>query len=426
MKILVYLLPLSFFLTGVSHCLPLGFAPEEILAIIILCSLLCRTLLTGKVLVIRNLPIILLFGISLLFIFLGLLNSSTFTLASLKPAFGRFAIRAVIVYIVLVTLTTYKNVTHFVNTHIALYILLVGTGVGILLLTNFDVNFFRNTIYAKETMLTNFARLTAMRNPNFYARSLVLVMPLVIVTSLHKKRPLLKFALNIAIISGFLLITLTKSRMGLIGLVIEGVYLLFVFRKKIFRRRLIAITILCLLVISFIFAPKILSRFSGKLQQLEHYGTTIRIALHKSGLTALSERPFFGFGPGNGKQVVNSQLPMERYKELRGWGERVYALHSNYLILLVESGIIGFCCFLVFLAALFGYIRIMKSRFDPDSYSYYITTATQTSLLGWLVMGFSAGTFGMNLAWLILTIPFLLSRIATKPKKFISRRNEII
>ena len=151
-------------------------------------------------------------------------------------------------------------------------------------------------------------------------------------------------------------------------------------------------------------------RFAAKIDQYAAEGTTIRLAISAAALAAAREAPILGAGSGQAKEVVNRQPSLQDYYESHAATGKQYSVHSNYLMLLLDVGLAGFLTFLLFAASWLRDVTRQRqlARRQSRWLDRMICGACLSSFISWLVMGLSAGSFGMNYIWLTVAIPMAI------------------
>jgi len=198
----------------------------------------------------------------------------------------------------------------------------------------------------------------------------------------------------------FILLIFTYSRAALIF------FILFVFFVYIrFYRKKIFIIISVALVIILLFGIFTFPLYKERLQILTKmdeaiYGIFVlnenivpssfswRLINYKGLLDAYVEKPLFGYGLGSA------------YK-LSPWGDNIYA-HSDYIKMLVETGIIGFSGFL-FVLGILWYFLFKKSklsfRFEHKLFSYLVLCFFTVYIFASFFTNYFMDTFFQYLFW---------------------------
>ena len=174
---------------------------------------------------------------------------------------------------------------------------------------------------------TYFRAISVFPDPHMLALFLGLVLPLALALFFeHKKKRWLFCA---AII--FLADILTFSRGGYVGLLGGLMFLLFVFRRKLFMRYKIWSFLGLAFLIIVLIAPGPISRRFFSSFNLEEGSNSGRLAMWREAEKNIAEHPLFGVGIGNFPLAVD---PLVTYRE------PIYA-HNTYLDVGVEAGILA-------------------------------------------------------------------------------------
>jgi O-antigen ligase len=156
---------------------------------------------------------------------------------------------------------------------------------------------------------------------------------------LHRK---VEHAVNIFIFAGALVCLLYTYTRGVWLSLLLSLGCIAVFEKR-FRRWLIILTLICIPL----FSDNILNRFDDLINPPK-YGTNSlvsRFEIYKALLfKAFPEQPFLGFGLGVSQEALRQYLG---YKNIP---------HNDYIRVLVETGILGFIVYVVFLGKIFFYL----------------------------------------------------------------------
>ncbi|MFA7744097.1 O-antigen ligase family protein [Salinicoccus roseus] len=185
------------------------------------------------------------------------------------------------------------------------------------------------------------------------------------------------------------LIFLTGSRTALILTIILALATIWYIVHFKVRYR---ITILVFLTVATVFVYTLIPQ-----AQLERLGTISnefasrdlngRIAIWKSGISALKENPIFGVGVGSFQEVnaMYSQSEIEM------------SSHNSYLTILVENGIFGSLIFFAFLFSLAIYA--WKTQIDKK-----LRWLSLTLIILWLILSFASHAEAQKYTWVIFGI----------------------
>lgn len=237
--------------------------------------------------------------------------------------------------------------------------------------------------------ITHGARSEGFVEPNQYAAYLALFSPVLFSGALFadtKKRQILFiFFIFLAFVS----LLITGSRGGAISFVSATCVYLFIFsRSGLIRLGVLTLTLAVVVPIigvsAFILAPKnvrnlVTERFNPtKAKSADQY-TSGRLTLWSEGIKLFYERPIFGHGQA-------TFIPLMK-KNFRIWGNS----HNDYLLYLVQYGVIGFVLFVMVLLSLFRE-------------SMHIANSTSNEELKILSLSYFAGLSGYAVAMLGVNI----------------------
>ncbi|HEY9615350.1 MAG TPA: IctB family putative bicarbonate transporter [Microcoleaceae cyanobacterium] len=186
-------------------------------------------------------------------------------------------------------------------------------------------------------------------------------------------------------------LVLTFSRGGWIGIVVSlfamGILLMHwwsIYLPTFWRRWAMpivlgsaaAVLVLAVLVVDPL-RDRVLSMFAGRGDSSNNY----RINVWGSVIEMIKDRPVIGIGPGN--SVFNKIYPLYQRPKFSA-----LSAYSIYLEVLVETGIIGFTCFLWLLLVTFntGWTQLQRLRSQADPQGFWLMAAI-ASLLGMMGHG---------------------------------------
>jgi O-antigen ligase len=238
-------------------------------------------------------------------------------------------------------------------------------------------------------------RSAGFAEPNQYATFLVLFIPLLamqLIKGEGVKRKAFAFSICILALVG---IIATGSRGGILSLFFS----ILVYLALMYRHRVLAFPVLVFVIcgmvilggVSIIVAPsKVGTAAVQKLdptqaKDLMNY-TSGRTTLWRQGLQLFFERPLLGHGHDTFVPLSKSRFPM--------WGNS----HNEYLLYLVNYGIIGFLIFLIIFYKIYRYTsQQLAGTSDP---------AKQQLLISYLagLAGFVSCMFGVNV--MVINYPF--------------------
>lgn len=238
-------------------------------------------------------------------------------------------------------------------------------------------------------------------DPNYYAVTVVLSMPLMVVWLMAKGSKWRKwFCIGCLIVSlvGFIFVA---SRGGFIGL---SVGLLFLIWNT--RRRLRNLALVSLLMIAVIFAPGE-SAFSRLLRPTEsdQESSQFRLELWKAAENTFLEHPLFGVGMGHYHPTIVREgavidLPF-------------HVAHNTYVGLLADLGLAGIIPFLGALFSAFANLRrtARRSKASGQLLLHQVAMGLQAGLLGYIVCAFFLSTQWQQVMWLVVFLSMCLPRI---------------
>lgn len=230
-----------------------------------------------------------------------------------------------------------------------------------------------------------------MQSPNVQAYPYLLVIPLLaalLFSSLHR---LIKFALFGALVISFLGLAITFSRSGYIGVVVGLIWLgILLPAKKSWRIVVVAAVLLCL---TFLLVPPtvLVERFLMIPEQLG--GQSDRSIHYEAALESTIENPILG----GGSSAFGSAL-------IRREGGEPDIPHSNLLIILVDSGIVGLAAMLWFLIR---YVRFLRRALSSMTWSRmkYCLVGIGAGLVAFMAQGLFVPNMGWSILWATAALP---------------------
>lgn len=240
-----------------------------------------------------------------------------------------------------------------------------------------------------------------LRNPNSFGNFLALVIPfglsLLLYGGLKKgKRFILAFSLSLMIVN----LGLTYSRSAWVG-VFVGIISLFILKPKLS---------LSLIICGMISAAFILSPIQKRVfKDISDPGAQYRITKAKIAYNNFKEHPILGNGLGSFHYGA-------QYSEI--WAYRAHStLENNYLLMLVEGGIIAFLAFIYLIVAL-GKKAMALLKWVKDPFLYSVLLGSIMSIISTLAAGMFEDTlFFPKNNWLIgifMGIVIVVERIYEK------------
>ncbi|MCD4781952.1 MAG: O-antigen ligase family protein [Candidatus Omnitrophica bacterium] len=197
---------------------------------------------------------------------------------------------------------------------------------------------------------------------NFFAQSIVAVLPLAVIFFEEKVNIVVKlfFAAVIAAFCGG--VVLTYSRGGLLALLLA---LFFIFLQSKKKARLITIGLIILVA----FLPRIGQKYRNRMHSISDYeedpSAMTRIATWKAGINMAMEHPVVGVGAGNFGNYYYIYAP----DELKQYADFEMNIHNVFLQLLSETGFTGLGLFLLVIWNCFianAYVRHRNFRLPAD------------------------------------------------------------
>jgi hypothetical protein len=258
--------------------------------------------------------------------------------------------------------------------------------------------FFMRDFIHNEGVLNS----TIFRNPNFFARNLFLLFPLLIFLFKKNRTQVYGFLL----ITNYLLLMTTLSRAMIIA---STIFLIFAFYKEI-KKYILYFLILLLPLLIFSFPERVIDRMlsiGSTIETLNLSGTdyagwvdlesSIRARTWNASLNIVYDNPYFGVG------FDNVDYYQELYGAVKFIGYRDYitiAVHGGLLKILVIGGGLSLLFFLLFYSKLI--LIFLRSSFD-----FVRLFATFMVLL--LVVNLVADNFSLSSTWVVIAILLFLS-----------------
>ena len=208
----------------------------------------------------------------------------------------------------------------------------------------------------------------------------------------------------LALVSVNLALLATLTRGAWIGLLVPATILLAL--KS--RRWLAAILVAAVLIV--LLAPAPVRKRLESIVDIGDESTRDRIRIIAAGTRMLGDRPFLGHGPGT------VPLLYERYRSVESFRSNVNHLHSSFLQIAVEQGLIGLAAYLwLLLAALHRCWTGFRREVSSQACSLYLGIGLAT--VGFVVAGLFENNWGdaevHRLAVVLLAAPFCMA-LSTK------------
>ena len=213
---------------------------------------------------------------------------------------------------------------------------------GILQILNIDF-----VVWSESPFLDHRAT-SSLGQPNFLASYLLLVIPLALYLFIKSKKFLRKFIYSLVILAQILCLFFTASRGGLLALILVVLgFLFFIFIRtnlSIFKKIVIAFSLCIFLVLGGISLEHFLPGRISNAVNLQYGSSAVRVTFYKVAISAISQKPFFGYGLENGSEIY-----IKYYKP--DWG--VYGdigattdrAHNLFLDILLSGGILALIFF---------------------------------------------------------------------------------
>jgi O-antigen ligase len=257
-------------------------------------------------------------------------------------------------------------------------------------------------------------------NANLFAFvSLIGIICLTYLWRVHH-RLIIKVLILISAIYLFYQIVISGSRKGIIGvfIILWLQYVLFIFKnrkKEIFKRSVAGLVVLLIFIGSFSYFI-MTSDYSHRVRNIMHYikGEKLekkersiinRAYLIQIGINDFSKNPFIGTGLSSFDDTKIGIGILSR---------RIGAYsHSNFIEVLVSSGIIGFFLYYaIYLSCILGLLQQFKYELDPrlKPILYFASTAIPVLIF----YEFFAVTYSGNEYWIFLSCVFASNTILKK------------
>ncbi|MBU1783455.1 O-antigen ligase family protein, partial [Patescibacteria group bacterium] len=272
--------------------------------------------------------------------------------------------------------------------------------------------------------------------PNYLASYLLLVIPLTLYL-ICRNAPRRVFAIFfwcLILISQLLCLFFTYSRGGLIGLIVGLIITVLIVKQNIFKKInfkqiiiafllfiiFVSIGLVCYYKIDF-FRERVRSSFD-----FQSGSGAIRIKFWKASLSAIKEKPFFGYGLDNQGEVLVKyyQKDWAIYSRVNDYPDRA---HNLILDILLTSGIVGLIFYLSWLFVIFkiGIKNIKENK------SKFLTIALLASIICYfisLMFNFEIVTTAVYL-WLFFALIIIINNqaeIIDKPESLIIAKRGIL
>lgn len=228
-------------------------------------------------------------------------------------------------------------------------------------------------------------------HPNILAGFLVLCLTFVTEVFFHtrKKKPQDKWLYIAAATSGTAMLFCTLSRIAVLVWSLYAVVKAYKFleQKKDFLKNVYSLIPVVLMVAGFLYSP-LFTRFTQ--MSLRDESVAVRLLLQNSARQMIVDHLVFGVGPLNFISSLKHYLP-HLYFALR------QPVHNIFLLVLAETGIVGFFPFAIFLWMTIKKMFISKSLFMAlivemiilGMFDHYLITSQQGIFLSAFIFGLS-------------------------------------
>ena len=205
------------------------------------------------------------------------------------------------------------------------------------------------------------------------------------------RRDRIRWLWGAALVPAAAALALTLTRSAWVGLVVAGIFLIFLYRPKALILVPVAITLFLVL------SPQPMKRRALSIFSLHNYGNTLRIEYLQAGWRIIKKYPLHGTGP----DTVDMVFQNPEYGLSEAARQNVH-LHNNLVQIAAERGIPTLLAWLVFMAWAFVFqLAFLKNRASPV---FPHAAAGAASILAL----FTAGLFEYNFADSEIIVLFLV------------------
>lgn len=225
-------------------------------------------------------------------------------------------------------------------------------------------------------------------HPNVLAGYLVIGMTLIVSSIKYQVLSIKKILFLSSLLIGTIALFLTMSR---IAILLWIIVLMISFLNKLKKTTSREISSIFYLLFSiFIFSAILLSPLRLRFLEvdLKETSVTTRLTLMKSSILMFQDKPIFGVGLNN--FIVN--LPHYQKPNVNSIFEFLQPVHNIYLLILAETGLIGFGIFIWFIKKTIGHVKgplllILSLVLILGLFDHYWLTLQQGQLLFSLILG---------------------------------------
>jgi O-antigen ligase len=252
---------------------------------------------------------------------------------------------------------------------------------------------------------------SVLGNPNWFAGTIVPLIPISFFFSKTQKNIWVKIFIMLSILIYIISIAFSLSRSALLTTSIILIYIMF---YEIKQRKILIITPIIFLLMIVVVFPQIFDRiierfdliFSGK-----DVSVNIRLWVLDAGINMFLDHPILGVGIGNFERLSGQYVTLIENK----------VAHNMYLDIAAETGIFG----LIMFTSIFwnSILNIRKHFSRADTNFAYIARGIYWGLLGYLITGLFVSVHFYFFLWLILA--FTVSTAYIGEKHLDTKTNDI-
>lgn len=271
--------------------------------------------------------------------------------------------------------------------------------------------------------LTHLGPLTIYRsgvgwqNPNYFALYLTMIFPITYVCKVSKLFPEKKF-MRMSFILQLLGLISTYSRLGFISIGLTFLFLIWVRGKKTMALILVIVlaitSVITFTAMAFIYEHN--PYLAAIIFRIPNLGTVLKNPLLIAGwrrdawvanIRMLLDHPFIGIGPFMSTSMYEQYRPVD---QVYPWKSGL-AVHSEYLSLLSERGIIGTTLFLLFLLFLMSRANIYYQR-NKTTDSGKLMLGLWASIVNFIWFSFGGATIYSVQFWINVGLIFAVYNLA--------------
>lgn len=414
--------PLASFFSNLNVILPIAIAGDEILILLTGMAVVFHLINNTMKYTRTNVKLVRLTSDSVLFTYLLFMISYYLSMISYieippnqfaKSVFTTFLARGLFAYMVFCVIDKRKTIEDILKSFLWL-----STAINIVFFITIIINnnylYFResqNRLLLSGNLWAQFIYTTAIWNANQLAYILLLLLPFLFVFAIHQaKSNWTYFLIRLGIICTVLSILLSLSFGGIITLLLS---LGFITRRFMYSgevRKILSLLVIGGIAVLFLVGPSMQTR-STDILNLEDSSLLRRIEQFKVGFYVFAQHPILGVGPGNASRIMAQANSLDALMtSKRNRNRPTYSVHSNFLLILMENGILGTVAFIGLLVAYFRYLHHVTK--EAKSFYYKdILVATEISLISAFLLGFRALTIFNNLLWFIAALTFAIDKL---------------